>query len=117
MRDDNGQFQHGNAGGPGNPDAKNARAKGARMQKALDAALDADDVTQSIRRLNEIIRNGEDRDAIKAIELLLNRVFGKPAQQVETKSEESTRVRISFVPDAMLPKFDPATDEDGERDE
>jgi hypothetical protein len=74
-RDANGRFGKGNAGGPGNPHAKQV----AQLRAALFAAVTEDDLKEVVAALLNRAREGD----IAAIRELLDRLLGKAPASVE----------------------------------
>lgn len=77
-RDAGGRFAIGNAGGPGNPHAKRV----AELRTMLLDAVTDDDLRAIIRALVARARDGD----LAAIRELLDRIIGRPAQQVTVEA-------------------------------
>lgn len=90
-RDANGRFASGNAGGPGNPNAR----RSAELRQAVLDAVSADDIAEVIRKLIEMAKSGDPA----AIKELLNRVIGRPAQVAAEDSPFSATQPIRVILD------------------
>jgi hypothetical protein len=73
-RDHKGRFARGNAGGPGNPFARQV----GRLRKALLDCLTEEAMVEIGRKLIELAREGD----VQAIRLLFSYTLGKPAEAV-----------------------------------
>ncbi|MDA1052329.1 MAG: hypothetical protein O3C40_17870 [Planctomycetota bacterium] len=74
-RDARGRFSTGNAGGPGNPQAK----KVAALRTSLLASVTPADLRGAVKALIRKAKTGD----VPAIRELLDRTLGKPASSVE----------------------------------
>jgi len=96
-RGPDGRFLHGNAGGPGNPHARQT----AELRSALLDAIDAD----AIRRVIAALLTAAEEGDVAAARVLLERVFGRPAdtetvQRIE-RLEEAVEARQQERPDGI----------------
>lgn len=82
-----GTFAKGNEGGA-------ARRNKQYASKVYELA--AEFSVEAIHRLAAIVRNGNDRDAVKAANIILDRAFGKPSQHVHFE-EDNPDNRPKFV--------------------
>ena len=71
-RDDHGRFAAGNAGGPGNPNAKQV----ASLRAAMLSAVSVEEMSSIITKLIELARSGD----VRAIKEVLDRTVGKPVE-------------------------------------
>lgn len=113
VRDDKGRFIPGQSGNPA------GKAKGLRnyitherllLEAALRDFVGAPDQAQmlldGIKRIMLIAEKGEDKDAISAMKLLLDRVLpAMPAKEAEDTDKSDRKLEIIIVtnPDAKVP--------------
>ena len=74
-RDTTGKFLPGNAGGPGNPHA----AKVGKLRATMLASVTTKDIKALTQKLMAMALDGD----LKAAELLLSRLLGKPASDAQ----------------------------------
>jgi hypothetical protein len=60
----------------------------------FDAAWPLERRKAAVHRLSQIAETGEDELALKAIELLLNRVYGKPTERKEVTGDGGGPIRV-----------------------
>ena len=74
-RDDRGRFAKGNPGGPGNPLARQAT----KFRAAAMGAINPEHVAAIVRKVTKKALEGD----LKAARLVLDRVLGRPTEEVE----------------------------------
>lgn len=92
-RDPRGRFAKGNRGGTGNPYAKQV----AELRKSMMKAVTKRDMQQIVEKLIAKAKAGD----LRAVDLLLNRIFGAPVaadvmaqiEELETEITELIRSR------------------------
>jgi hypothetical protein len=96
----NGRFQHGNPGGPGNPNAGSV----AKVRAAFLAALRDEDVAKALQVIRETMEAGnKPSDRLAAALALLDRCLGRPRQAVDlTTSDMPTYKYLRGVSDDDL---------------
>src|SRR5262249_7663458 len=76
-----GRFAAGNKAAVGRPHPQAARVY--ELRTALLAAVDSDTVVHVVKRPVGLVADEDPAVAIKAAELLLNRIYGKPRESIE----------------------------------
>jgi len=93
-RGENGRFEKGNPGGPGNPHARRV----GELRSALLDAVSVADIQGVVGRLVTMARDGD----LAAASLLLDRLFGKPVAavdlQADVRSAPVAEVRVAGIP-------------------
>jgi hypothetical protein len=82
-RDKNGKFAKGNAGGGRKP-------MPAEIKESLTQL-----VPKAVERLTDIINNSKNEKIVmQAVEVIFNRVYGKPQQQLDIESNNSHTLEV-----------------------